>query len=95
MRRIAIRAAVIGGVMLTARALGPRLHARMLAACEGMFEQMPKDFPPKKMMAGIEEIRATTARVLELLQERTQAESSGPQEPLWTRPGELEVVHAE
>ena len=50
----------------------------MLAACEGMFEQMPDDFPPKKMM-GIEEIRANTARTLELLEERTQA---GDAEPL-------------
>lgn len=93
MRRIAIRAAVIGGGVLAARALGPRLHARMLVACEGMFEQMPEDFPPKKMMAGIEEIRATTTRTLELLQERTQVESGRPQEPLWTPPEELEVVH--
>jgi hypothetical protein len=85
MRRIAISAAVIGGVVLAARALAPKLHARMLAACKGMFEQMPEDFPPKRMMGGIEEIRANTTRILELLEERTQAEKPKPhEEPLWT-----------
>ena len=44
MRRIAIRAAVIGGVVVAARVLAPKLHARMLATCEGMFEHMPEDF---------------------------------------------------
>ena len=41
MRRIAISAAVIGGVVVAARVLAPKLHARMLATCKGMFEQMP------------------------------------------------------
>jgi hypothetical protein len=76
MRRIAIRAALIGGVVVAARMLAPRLHARMMAACKGMFEQMPEDFPPKRMMGGIEEIRANTARTLELLEQRTQAEKT-------------------
>jgi hypothetical protein len=86
MRRIAINAAVIGGLVVAARALAPKLHARMLAACQGMFEQMPEDFPPKRMLVGIEEIRANTARTLEVLEERTQA---GEAEPLgevpWTK----------
>ena len=51
MRRIAISAAVIGGVVVAARVLAPKLHARMLATCKGMFEHMPEDFPPKRMMA--------------------------------------------
>ena len=95
MRRIAISAAVLGGVLVAARALAPKLHARMLAACQGMFEHMPDDFPPKRMMGGIEEIRANTTRILELLEERTQAEKPKPQEePLWTTAEEVEVVSA-
>ena len=69
MRRIAIGAAVIGGVVVAARALAPKLHARMLAACTAMFEQMPEDFPPKRIMSGVEEIRANTTRLLALLDE--------------------------
>ncbi len=73
MRRIAVAAALIGAGVLTARALAPRLHARMLAACEGMFEHMPDSFPPKRMLRGIEEIRANTARTVELLEAREEA----------------------
>jgi hypothetical protein len=94
MRRIAISAAVIGGVVLAARALAPKLHARMLAACKGMFEQMPEDFPPKRMMGGIEEIHANTARILELLEERTRTQPKPREEPQRTTAEEVEVVPA-
>ncbi len=79
MRRIAIAAALIGVGVLVTRAFAPHLHRRIQAGCERMFEQMPDDFPPKRMMRGIEEIRANTARTLELLEERKQA---GEAEPL-------------
>lgn len=82
MRRIAISAAAIGGVVVAARVLAPRLHARMLATCEGMFEHMPEDFPPKRMMGGIEEIRANTTRILELLDEHTRTQPDPQEEPL-------------
>ena len=91
MRRLAIAAALIGGAIVAVRALTPKLHARMLAACKGMFEQMPDDFPPKRMMSGIEEIRANTTRTLELLEERTQAEEAAASS---TRADELEMAHA-
>jgi hypothetical protein len=45
----------------------------MLAACERMFEQVPENFPPKRMLRGIEEIRANTARRLELLEDGREA----------------------
>ena len=73
MRRVAIGAAFTALGVLAVRALAPRLHARLLAACERMFEEMPESFPPKRMMRGIEEINANSARMLELLEERTQA----------------------
>jgi hypothetical protein len=92
MRRIAIRAAVIGGVVVAARVLAPKLHARMLATCKGMFEHMPEDFPPKRMMGGIEETRANTTRILELLDERTRTQPKPQEEPSWTAAGEVEMV---
>ena len=72
MRRLAIGAALIGAGVLVARALAPRLHARLMAGCERMFEQMPDSFPPKRMMRGIEEIRANSVRTLALLETREQ-----------------------
>jgi hypothetical protein len=50
----------------------PQLGERLVARCEAMFERMPDTFPPKKMMRGIEEIRVTTGRILELLETRTK-----------------------
>jgi hypothetical protein len=73
MRRIAFGAAFVGGALLVVRALAPRVHARLLATCERMFEEMPETFPPKRMLRGIEEISANSARTLALLEERTQA----------------------
>jgi hypothetical protein len=73
MRRIALGAALAGFGVLVARAVAPRVHARLLAACERMFEEMPDTFPPKRMMRGIEEISANSARTLELLEQRTEA----------------------
>src|SRR5215211_6844597 len=73
MRRRAIGAALTGVGVLVARALAPKLHARLMAGCERMFEQMPGTFPPKRMMRGIEELRATSARTLALLEAREQA----------------------
>ena len=93
MRRRAIGGAIAGVGVLAARALAPRLHARLMARCERMFEQMPDGFPPKRMMQGIEEIRANSARTLALLEARDQAEegeiarAASPTRPKAARPG--------
>ncbi|HSI79823.1 MAG TPA: hypothetical protein VK919_04140 [Solirubrobacterales bacterium] len=87
MRRILIGAALSGVGVVVARALGPKLHERLMARCEAMFERMPEDFPPKRMMRGIEEVRANTTRTLELLEER---EVTGGAEP----PGEASATQA-
>jgi hypothetical protein len=64
-----------------ARRLLPKLHARLLAGCERMLEQMPDEFPPKRMVRGIEEIRANSARAVELLEKRERArETIGPRD---------------
>lgn len=73
MRRIAARLALAGASVLGLRALAPKLHARMLAACEHMFDEAPDNFPPKRMLRGIEEIRANSARTLELYGGREHA----------------------
>jgi hypothetical protein len=70
MRRTAIIGALVGVGLLALRGRMPKLHERVMAHCEGMFERMPDTFPPKKMMRGVEEIRATTARIEQLLEVR-------------------------
>ena len=77
MRRIVTVGALVA-IVLMARARGPRLQQRLMAHCEGMFDRMPDTFPPKRMLTGIEEIRATTARILTLLEAR--AENAGESE---------------
>ena len=57
MRRILIVGALAGVGFLIVRAIAPKLRDRLMARCEAMFEQMPDDFPPKRMMRGIEEVR--------------------------------------
>jgi len=73
MRRIAIGAVLIGAGVLVARTLAPKLRERFVAGCERMLEQMPDNFPPKRMMHGLDEIRANTTRTVELLEERETA----------------------
>jgi hypothetical protein len=88
MKRIATAAALTGVGVLVARAIVPKLkmHERLVARCERMFRQMPEDFPPKRILHGIEEIRANTARTLELLEERRPTgEAEPPPAALSTR----------
>ena len=70
MRRVAVGAGFAGLAVVALRALAPRLHARLLVACERMFDEMPESFPPKRMLRGIEEISANSERALELLESR-------------------------
>lgn len=68
MRRFVILGALVGVGILALRTRVPKLHERLMARCEGMFDRMPDSFPPKQMLRGIDEIRANTARILELLE---------------------------
>lgn len=70
MRRLALGTAIALGGVLAARALAPKLHQSAMAGCQRMLDEAPDEFPPKRMMRGIEEIRANTARSLELLERR-------------------------
>jgi len=78
MRRILIVGALAGIGLLIVRAVAPKLRVRLMARCEAMFEQMPDDFPPKRMMRGIEETRVNTERIAELLEARND-ETDEPQ----------------
>ena len=70
MRRILIVGAVAGVGFLILRVIAPKLklHERLMARCEAMFERMPDQCPPKRMMRGIDQTQATTARILDLLE---------------------------
>lgn len=68
MRRFVIFGALVGIGIIAMRARVPRLHERLMARCGGMFDRMPDSFPPKRMLHGIDEIRANTARIVELLE---------------------------
>lgn len=69
MRRMIIGAAVFAGALAALRWLGPRLGERVMDKCEQMFNRMPEEFPPKRMMRSIEEIREQNTRILRRLHE--------------------------
>lgn len=73
MRRMAIIGGVVGVVVLVVRSRGAKLHERVMANYEAMFDRMPDTFPPKRMMLGIDEIRDKTDRILALLQTEEKA----------------------
>lgn len=76
MKRFLFLLAVLGVGGFVARKA--KLHERVMAHCEGMFEHMPDTFPPKRMMLGIEKVRADTTRILTLLEGRSDEEDKGP-----------------
>ena len=73
MRRMVVVGALVGVAVVIVRWWVPGLHERLMARCEGTFDRMPDTFPPKRMMRGIDEIRATTARIQELVEARADA----------------------
>ena len=79
LRRTATALALAVVAVSVARRLAPKLHARLLVRCERMFDQMPDEFPPKRMLRGIEELRADSARALELLEKHERGrETTNP-----------------
>lgn len=79
MRKIIIGAAAVVAVFAVLRRFGPALGKRAMRKCEEMFDRMPEEFPPKRMMRGIEEMREQNARILRHLEEETPlAATPGP-----------------
>jgi hypothetical protein len=68
MKKAFIAAGALVAAAITIRRLGPKLGERLMAKCEQMFDQMPEDFPPKRMVRGIGEIREQNAEILRQLQ---------------------------
>lgn len=72
MRSLLIGAAVVAVATYTVRRMGSSLGERAMRECETMFASMPDEFPPKRMMRGIDEIREQNTRILRLLEEEEQ-----------------------
>jgi hypothetical protein len=72
MKKIIIGAAVLVVALAALRRFGPALGERAMRKCEQMFDRMPDDFPPKRMLHGIEEIRAQNTQILRQLQQEEQ-----------------------
>jgi hypothetical protein len=65
-------AAVLGLGVAVLRRFGPALRAWAMRECEDMFDKMPEEFPLKRMMQSVEEIREQNQRILhDLDEERT------------------------
>ncbi len=67
MRKLAIAGAVLVTALFVLRRLGPQLGGRAMRKCEEMFDRMPDEFPPKRMMRGIDEVRGQNVEILRLL----------------------------
>ncbi len=72
MRNLVIGAAVVAAAAYTFRRVGSSLGEQAMRQCETMFESMPDQFPPKRMMRGIDEIREQNTRILRLLEAEEQ-----------------------
>jgi hypothetical protein len=72
-----MKKAIIGGAVLVAgvaalRRFGPAIRGWAMRECQEMFDRMPEEFPPKRMMRSVEEVREQNERILEVLDgERT------------------------
>lgn len=64
MKKMLVAVAVGAGILILVRRFGPALGQRMMRKCEEMFDRMPEDFPPKRMMRRIDDIREQNAEIL-------------------------------
>ena len=78
MKRIVIGAAVLVGSLAALRRFGPALGGRAMRKCEEIFDRMPEDFPPKRMMRTLEEIREQNSHILGQLEEEQTALAAAP-----------------
>jgi hypothetical protein len=73
MKKVIIGGVVLGAALAALRQFGPTLRERAMDKCERMFDRMPQDFPPKRLLRGIEEIREQNTRILHHLEEQEPA----------------------
>jgi hypothetical protein len=72
---------IFGGAALVVavaalRRFGPALQQRAMEKCEQMLDHMPDEFPPKRMMHNIDEIREQNSRILHQLGEEEQGRTT-------------------
>jgi len=60
-------AAAVGFIVV--RRFAPALERAAMRKCEGMFDRMPDDAPPKRFLRGIDEIRDQNTRILQRLEQ--------------------------
>ncbi|HET7518345.1 MAG TPA: hypothetical protein VFN05_11735 [Actinomycetes bacterium] len=70
MKKVLIGAAVVVAALAALRRFGPALEERAMRKCEQMFDRMPAEFPPKRGLRGIEQIREQNTQILRRLQEQ-------------------------
>jgi hypothetical protein len=77
-KKTMIGAAVLVSGLAALRRFGPALSTRAMTKCHAMFDRMPEDFPPKRMMRSIEEIREQNSRILRQLEEERTPLAAAP-----------------
>ncbi len=70
-KKLIIEAIVVTAGITALRRFAPALEQKMMAKCEGMFDRMPEDSPPKRILHGIDEIREQNERILHHLEQPT------------------------
>jgi hypothetical protein len=77
-KKLIVGAGVLVLALAALRRFGPALGKRAMAKCQEMFDRMPEELPPKRMMRGIEEIREQNSRILRELEEEHTALAGAP-----------------
>jgi hypothetical protein len=72
-KKVMVAAGVLVLALTALRRFGPTLGKRAMTKCEEMFDRMPEDFPPKRMMHAIDEVRDQNLRILRDLEEERTA----------------------
>jgi len=72
MKKVLLGTAVFVAAVAALRRFGPAMEQRAMHKCEAMFDRMPADFPPKRMLRGIEQIREQNTQILHQLQEEEE-----------------------
>lgn len=70
MKKVIFAGAALVAALVALRRFGPALGQRAMKKCEEMFERMPDDSPPKRMLRGIDQIREQNSRILDHLEQR-------------------------
>ena len=65
-------------VLAVLRRFAPALRDRAMAKCQEMFDHMPEESPPKRMMHSIEAIREQNSRILRDLEAEPTALADAP-----------------